>query len=78
MENVIQIQVRTVYGVMQAYPVNEQAKLLAQIAGTKTLQHATLAYAERMGFQIEQVQQAAFYQCAEEGAAQRFAARGEA
>lgn len=60
MQRVIQIQVRQVYGVTQAYPANEQAKMLALIAGTKTLQPATLAYAERMGFAIEQAPQEAF------------------
>lgn len=61
MQRVVQIQVRSVYGVMQAYPANEQAKLLALIAGTKTLKPETLAYAERMGFQIEQVHQEQFF-----------------
>lgn len=37
---------------MITYPVCERAKLLAQIAGTKTLTHSTLALAERMGFEI--------------------------
>lgn len=50
MINKITDQVRKVYGVSQVYPVCEQAKLLAAIAGTKTLKHETLAYAERMGF----------------------------
>lgn len=59
---VIQIEVRSVYGVLQSYPANDAAKLLAQIAKTKTLQHETLALAERMGFSIEQVPQKQFYQ----------------
>lgn len=57
---VIQIEVRSVYGVLQAYPANEPANLLAQIAGTKTLKHETLALAERMGFSIEQMPQQQF------------------
>lgn len=52
MINKITVQVRKVYGVPQVYPVCDQAKLLAAIAGTKTLKHETLAYAERMGFSI--------------------------
>lgn len=61
---VIQIEVRSVYGVLQSYPANEAAKLLAQIAGTKTLKHETLALAERMGFSIEQISQQQFYKVA--------------
>jgi hypothetical protein len=52
MNTKIVIQVRRVYGVSTIYPVCEQAKLLANIAGTKTLKNETLAYAERMGFSI--------------------------
>lgn len=58
MNNVILIEVRDVYGVATCYPVNDQAKLLAQIAGTKTLTNHALALAERMGFQIQQAQRA--------------------
>lgn len=61
---VIQIEVRSVYGVLQSYPANEAATLLAQIAGTKTLKHETLALAERMGFAIEQKAQAQFFKVA--------------
>ena len=52
MSNVIEIEVRSVYGNFTIYPVNEAAKLLAEIAGTKTLTNKALALAERMGFQI--------------------------
>jgi hypothetical protein len=48
----VEIEVRNVYGVPTIYPVNDQAKLLAKIAGTKTLTNATLAVAEQMGFAI--------------------------
>lgn len=48
----IEIEVRNVYGNITIYPVNEAAKLLAEIAGTKTLTNKTLALAERMGFLI--------------------------
>jgi hypothetical protein len=48
----IEIEVRNVYGVPTLYPVNDQAKLLAKLAGTKTLTNATLAVAEQMGFSI--------------------------
>lgn len=52
MNATVEIEVRNVYGTPTIYPVNEQAKLLARIAGTKTLTHATLALAEQMGFAI--------------------------
>jgi hypothetical protein len=68
MQKVIQIQVRSVYGVVQAYPANEQAKLLALVAGTKTLKPETLAYAERMGFRIEQAPQEQFFKASETAA----------
>ena len=54
----VEIDVRSNYGNQAIYPVNEHAKLLAAIAGTKTLTNVTLAYAERMGFQIQQAQRA--------------------
>jgi hypothetical protein len=57
MDKLIQIKVREVYGVAKVYPVNAQAKLLAEIAGTKTLTHGALTRAERMGFQIVQQDQ---------------------
>lgn len=52
----IEIRVDRVYGNVTIYPVCERAKLLAEIAGTKTLTNAVLAHAERMGFQIVQVE----------------------
>lgn len=54
----ILIEVRNVYGVPTVYPVNEAARLLAEIAGTKTLTHVTLALAERMGFAIKEAAKA--------------------
>jgi len=52
MKTTIEIEVRSVYGTPTIYPVNDQAKLLAKIAGTKTLTNASLALAEQMGFAI--------------------------
>ncbi len=48
----IEIEVRNVYGVPTIYPVNDQAKLLAKLAGTKTLTNASLALVAQMGFSI--------------------------
>lgn len=54
----ILIEVRNVYGNFTIYPVNEAARLLAEISGTKTLTHVTLALAERMGFAIKEAAKA--------------------
>ncbi len=54
------IEVKDVYGVAKAYPKNEAAELFAKIAGTKTLCHETLAYAERLGFSIQEVKRVSF------------------
>ncbi len=48
----IKIRVDRVYGKVTIYPACERSKLLAEIAGTKTLTNYTLALAERMGFDI--------------------------
>lgn len=46
------VRIDRIYGNVVTYPVCDRAKLLAEIAGTKTLTPSTLASAERMGFQI--------------------------
>ena len=56
MSQVIQVQVRSVYGAIKIYPANEAAELIAKIAGTKTISSAQLAYAKQLGFQVEQVE----------------------
>jgi len=53
---VVLVEIKNVYGTLKAYPANEAAELLAQIAGTKTLSNQTLALAERMGMVIQQKQ----------------------
>lgn len=56
----VKIEVRTVYGNTTIYPVNDSAKLFAEIAGTKTLTNKTLALAERLGFNIVEVNKPAY------------------
>ena len=51
----IQITVKNVYGNKTIYPVCEQAKLFAKLAGTKTLTHAALCTIEALGYNIEAV-----------------------
>lgn len=48
----ITVRVDRVYGNPTVYPVCERAKLLAELAGTKTMTHGTLCLAERLGFEI--------------------------
>jgi len=49
------ITIREVYGVPKAYPVCEQAKLFARIAGTATLTSQVLALVARLGYEVELV-----------------------
>ena len=51
----IVINIREVYGVPKAYPVCEQAKLFARIAGTATLTSQVLALIAKMGYEVELV-----------------------
>lgn len=48
------VEVRSVYGTEKIYPVNDKAKLLASLAGTKTLSVANLELAKKLGFTVEQ------------------------
>jgi hypothetical protein len=49
----IQIEMKEVYGETKVYPVCGKAKLLARIAGTKTLTRPVLEDIERLGYQLE-------------------------
>lgn len=49
----IQIEVRNVYGLNKAYPVDANAEHFAAIAGTKTLTELTLMQVILLGFDIE-------------------------
>lgn len=50
----VSIEIRSVYGIKQAYPVNEPAKLFAAIAGTKTLTAQDLRRIMALGFDVIQ------------------------
>lgn len=43
---------REVYGVAKFYPVNDNARMIAELAGTKTLTPAAMALAQRLGFSL--------------------------
>lgn len=53
---ILQIYIKEVYGKRTIYPVNEQAKLLAQITGTKTLSIGTINLAQKLGLTFEILQ----------------------
>ncbi|NDB68931.1 MAG: hypothetical protein EB015_13170 [Methylocystaceae bacterium] len=53
----IQIEIKSVYGELKAYPACDKAKLFAEMLGTKTLTHSALIYIERLGYSIEQAPQ---------------------
>lgn len=46
------IAFRSVYGQTLAYPINEQAQLLAKLTGRKTLTAEALRTAQLMGFRV--------------------------
>ena len=48
----ITVEVKSVYGQLKVYPVCSGAKLFAEIAGSKTLTHATLSKVEALGYEI--------------------------
>ena len=49
----VTVLAKSVYGVTQFYPVCEQAKTLAAIAGTKTLTPQALGLIRNLGFTVE-------------------------
>ena len=53
MDTQLLIELRDVYGETKAYPANDQAKLFAEMLGTKTLTHRNMRLIEQLGFTIE-------------------------
>lgn len=49
----IQVCGRSVYGQIKIYPVNDPAKVLAELVGQKTLSQVDLARAETLGLKVE-------------------------
>ena len=49
----ITVTVREVYGIRTIYPACDTAKLLARLAGTKTLTAAALATIRALGYTVE-------------------------
>ena len=52
MTNVIEVEVKDVYGVTKYYPICEKAQLFADIAGTKTLTVQVIKNIEALGYSI--------------------------
>lgn len=51
--NSITIKVTKNYGVEAIYPIDENAKVFARIAGTKTLTRSTLSMIKELGYEIK-------------------------
>lgn len=51
----IQIQIKNVFGIDKAYPVNTPGQLMARIAGTKTLPRRVLAHTLALGYTIQEL-----------------------
>lgn len=52
----LRVRLADQYGRPVVHPVNQQAKWLAEIAGTKTLTPHAIKLARRMGFTVEYTQ----------------------
>ena len=53
--NIVQVEVRSVYGVTAVYPHNYAAKVFCSIAGTKTLTKAVMNDIKLLGYVVMQV-----------------------
>jgi len=53
MKMIAQVEIKNIYGNDLIYPMNEQAKILAKIAGKVTLTPITVELAKQLGFTFE-------------------------
>lgn len=60
MNRTIQIRVKDVYGRETYYPVNEEAQLIAKLAGTRTLTSEALTIAKQLGYTVETLPRSPF------------------
>lgn len=49
----ITVRIKSVYGNELVYPVCEHAKLLARLAGSKTLTREAIALIKQLGYSVE-------------------------
>lgn len=55
MSKIIEVEVKSVYGNTLIYPVSDAAKVLARIAGKKTLSVADLQNAGQLGLEVVEI-----------------------
>jgi hypothetical protein len=60
MTNVIEVEVKDVYGVLKYYPLCDKAQLFADIAGTKTLTLQAIKKIEALGYSIKATRNVTF------------------
>jgi hypothetical protein len=53
MSDIVEVEVKDVYGVAKYYPMCEKARLFADIAGTKTLTVEVIKKIETLGYSIK-------------------------
>jgi len=46
------VKIKSVYGIDKIYPVNDAAKIIAEIAGTTTLTEQAIKLAKQLGYSI--------------------------
>jgi hypothetical protein len=49
----IAIEIKSVYGNETIYPVDENAKLFARLAGTKTLTRQAISHIKALGYEVK-------------------------
>ena len=49
----LKLEIRTVYGIVKAYPKCEQSRLFAKIAGTTTLTSQNLKHIQDLGYAFD-------------------------
>jgi hypothetical protein len=54
--NIVEVQIKSVYGNELVYPVNENACKFAQLIGKKTLSMRDIAYIKGLGFTIKVIE----------------------
>lgn len=55
MTNLVEIEIRKVYGVDKFYPANDKAKLFADLVGHKTLSREDIVLISKLGFDVQAV-----------------------
>jgi len=52
----LEVSIKTVYGVERIYPMNDAAKMLANLLGRKTFNTKDLESLKNLGYEIKQVE----------------------